>query len=898
MAKKDNPGAVMGDAELADWLASLQYVMEHEGRGRAGRLLGRLYEEAVRRGVELPLSGVFWPRTPQVNTIRLEDEPPYPGDRDIERRIKSIIRWNAMAMVVQANRRDHSIGGHISTYGSAATLWEVGFNHFWRARSEEFPGDIVFFQGHASPGVYARAFLEGRISERQMHNFRRELFAKNEGGGLSSYPHPWLMSDFWEVPTVSMGLGPLMGIYQARFHHYLVDRSLMKPSDAKVWVMLGDGEMDEPESLGGIHLASRENLDNLIFVVNCNLHRLDGPVRGNSSIVQELEGMFRGAGWRVIKVLWGGDWDPLLRSPAGELLAKRMGEVPDGEYQKYVVAGGAYIREHFFGKYPELAELVKDLPDEKLARLRRGGHDPQKVYAAYKAAMATHDRPTAILAMTIKGYGQGEAGEGRNISHKQKELNEEELLYFRRSFNVPVPVEQIAEAPFCRPEQNGPEGRYLHERRLRLGGYLPSRRTDFEKLTTPALDDYRDMLEGSGEKTMSTTMAAVRLLGRLLRDEQIGRRIVPIVPDEARTFGMESLFRQCGIYSHHGQSYTPVDADKMLYYREITDGQILEEGITEAGCASSFIAAGSAHATRGVSMIPMFLFYSMFGFQRVGDLLWAAGDSRCKGFLLGGTSGRTTLAGEGLQHQDGHSQLIAGAYPTVRPYDPAFAYEIAVIMLDGLKRMYTDGRDEMYYLTIGNENHAMPAMPQGVAEGICKGLYLFNTRNGKPGGAWVELMASGSMVFEAMRAQGMLAEQFGVSSNLWSATSWCLLARDGMAAERWSRLHPAEPPRQPYIRQAMGELRGPIVAASDYVRAVAEQVRPYVGGEMTVLGTDGFGRSDSREALRRFFEVNAEHIVIAALDQLSRRGQFDRDRLPQIIKDFGVDVDAPPPWTV
>ncbi len=877
--------------EVSDWMDSLRYVLDHEGEDRATFLLTLLNGEAYRRGVDLPFAGT----TPPVNTIPADEEPPFPGDRDMERRIKSLIRWNAMAMVVQANRTSHGIGGHISTYGSAATLYEVGFNHFWRARTESHPGDSVYVQGHAAPGIYARAFLEGRLSAEKLHNFRQELA---EGGGLASYPHPWLMPDFWEFPTVSMGLGPIMAIYQARFHHYLVDRELIDRSDARVWAMLGDGETDEPESLGAIHLAGRENLNNLIFVVNCNLQRLDGPVRGNGSIVRELEGVFRGAGWNVLKVLWGEDWDPLLHSKAGDRLIQRLGELRDGDLQKYVVEGGEYIREHFFGKYPELAELVQDMSDEKLARLRRGGHDPQKVYAAYKAAVETPDRPTAILALTIKGYGQGEAGEGRNISHKQKELNEQELEYFRSRFSIPIPPDQIAEAPFFKPDDESPEIRYLKKRRVELGGYLPARRDAAQPLDPPSLDDYRDLLEGSGDKEISTTMAFVRLLTRLLRDKKVGERLVPIVPDEARTFGMESMFRQVGIYSHHGQSYDPVDRDKMLYYREIKKGQMLEEGITEAGCMSSFIAAGTSRMTYGLHMIPIFMFYSMFGFQRVGDLIWAACDARARGFLIGGTSGRTTLAGEGLQHQDGHSLLLSAAYPTIRSYDVATAYDAVVLTLDGMKRMFHDDEECIYYLTIQNENHIMPAMPPGAEAGIRKGIYKFSTQEAGQGAPVVQLLGSGSILFDVVKAQNLLAEQYGVSSTVWNVTSYIELRRDAMDCERWSRLHPDDKPRQPYLDTVFQDAEGPFVAASDFVRNVPEQICRYVPGGMTVLGTDGFGRSDSRTALRDFFEISPQHIAYAALYRLADRGQFDREKLVEARKTLGINPDAPAPWTV
>ncbi len=880
------------DEELVEWLASLDYVVDRQGRRRASVLLSILNERAFLRGVEVCMLG----NTPHVNTIGPDDQPPYPGDLDTERRLTNLIRWNAMAMVHRANRELSGIGGHISTYSSAATLWEVGFNHFWRARTDSSPGDLVFFQGHASPGVYARAFMEGRLSEDRLRNFRRELQPE---GGLSSYPHPWLMPDLWEMPTVSMGLAPIMSIYQARFQKYLADRGLCEPTDAKVWAMLGDGEMDEPESTGAIHFAGNNQLDNLIFVINCNLQRLDGPVRGNGSVVRELERFFRGAGWRVLKVLWSEDWDPLLASDAGEKLVQRMGEVVDGEWQKYVVAGGAYMREHFFGADPDLAALVEDFTDEKLESLRRGGHDPKKVYAAYKAATETKGRPVVILAQTVKGYGQGEAGEGRNISHKQKEFNEAELKAFRTRLDLPIGDDEIAEAPFHRPDEDSPDVKYLLKRREALGGFVPSRSEDAEGINVPSLDDYEELLGDSGGKEVSTTMAFVRLLSRLLRDQELGPRIVPIVPDEARTFGMESLFRQCGIYSYVGQKYEPVDREKMLYYREAKGGQILEEGITEAGCMSSFIAAGTSYATRAVEMAPIFLFYSMFGFQRIGDLIWAAGDARAKGLLVGATSGRTTLNGEGLQHQDGHSLLVASTYPNVRPYDPAFAYETVVLTLDALRRLHGEGEQAIYYLTIQNENHEMPAMPDGAAEGICKGLHKVSSRDADDADApRVQLLGSGSLLFEAMRAQEMLAERYGVSSDVWSATSYTMLRRDAMEAERWNRLHPDAEPRTPYVREALADADGPVVAVSDYVRGVPEQIAPWVDAGLTALGADGFGRSESREALRRFFEVSAEHVTLAALWRLADEGTFDGAKLPSVIDELDVDPDAPAPWTV
>lgn len=814
------------DVQRRDWLASLDYLLAHESPERARALLRLVNERAYRAGLDLPFAAT----TPYINTIPADTQPAYPGDLDLERRIRGYVRWNAMAMVVRANQRAGGIGGHLSTYSSAAVLWEVGFNHFFRARSDDHPGDRVYFQGHASPGVYARAFLEGRLSESQIDNFRREL---DPEGGVSSYPHPWLMPEFWEIPSVSMGLAPIMATYEARFQRFLIDRGLLEPADARVWALIGDGEMDEPEATAGVYLAGREKLANLVYVINCNLQRLDGPVRGNGNIIQELEGLFRGAGWNVIKVLWSEDWDPLLQSDAGPRLIQRLSEIPDGEFQKYVVAGGSYVREHLFDSDPALKELVKDISDERLAKLRRGGHDEKKVYAAYKAAVETSDRPTVVLAQTIKGYRQGEAGEGQNISHKQKKLDEDQLRTLRDEFRLPCPDEHIAEAPFCKPDDDGEELRYLHERREALGGFVPARHEAAEPLSTPSLEAYQDLLEG-GEKPISTTMAFVRLLSRLIGEEHIGERVVPIVPDEARTFGMESLFRQCGIYSHWGQNYEPVDREKMLYYREAKDGQILEEGITEAGCMSSFIAAGTSCARWGLHMIPFFLFYSIFGFQRVGDLIWAAGDSRCRGFLIGGTAGRTTLTGEGLQHQDGHSHLFASTYPTVRPYEPSFAYEVAVIVLDGIRRMYHDGEIAMYYITIQNENQPMPSMPEGIkAEDICRGLYRYASRDAGEESPRVQLLGSGSIMFEVLRAQEILAEQYDVASDVWSATSYCSLRRDALEAERWSRLHPGKSPRRSYLEETLGDVEGPFIAASDWVRAVPEQIDRWIPGGLT-----------------------------------------------------------------
>ncbi len=771
----------------------------------------------------------------------------------------------------------------------------MAFNHFLRGRDDDYSGDQIYLQGHASPGIYARAFLEGRLTERDLIHFRQELA---EGGGLSSYPHPWLMPKFWEFPTVSMGLAPIMAIYQARFNKYLTDRGIKDTTGQHVWAFLGDGETDEPETLGAITLASRESLDNLIFVINCNLQRLDGPVRGNGKIIQELEGIFRGAGWNVIKVIWGDDWDHLLAHDDKGLLAKRMGEVVDGQYQKYVVSSGDYIRKDFFGKYPEVLELVSHLSDEKLEKMRRGGHDPEKVYAAYKAAVAS-DRPTVILAKTIKGYGLGEAGEGRNITHNQKKLNDDELREFRTRFGIPISDDDVAKAPFYKPADDSPEMKYLLERRRALGGFVPSRPDKILTIETPSFDEYKDdiTIEGSGEKEWSTTMGFVRFFSKLLRDEKIGKYIVPIVPDESRTFGMEGLFRQVGIYSHAGQLYEPVDAKIVAYYKEAKDGQLLEEGITEAGSMSSFIAAGTAHASHGVNMIPFFIYYSMFGFQRIGDLIWAAGDCRAKGFLLGGTAGRTTLNGEGLQHQDGHSLLNASAFPTVRSYDPAYAYETTVIILEGLKRMYQDGEDAIYYLTLENDNYHMPPMPEGCAEGIVKGIYKVKSHDAGDGKPRVQLFGSGAILRSALAAQRILAEKFDVSSDVWSVTSYTQLARDAIACERWNMLHPGEPPRPSYLAEVFAGVEGPFIAASDYVRAVPKQISQWLPGGLYALGTDGFGRSDLRENLRRHFEVDAECITIAALYRLMKTGKCEQDVLARAVRELGVDPNKPNPLT-
>jgi pyruvate dehydrogenase E1 component len=868
--------------ETKEWLESLDYVLKRGGSERVKRLLHELDLHARQAGVELP----FTANTPYINTIPAEKQLPFPGNREIERRIKSLIRWNAMAMVVRANREESGIGGHISTYASAATLYEVGFNHFFRARVDGQEGDIVYFQGHASPGIYARAFLEGRLSVEQMENFRRELRPR---GGLSSYPHPWLMPNFWEFPTVSMGLSPIMAIYQARLNRYLEDRGLKKPSDAKVWAFVGDGETDEPETLGAITLASREKLDNLIFVINCNLQRLDGPVRGNGSIVQELEAIFRGTGWNVIKVLWGDDWDPLLAKDDEGLLVKRMGEVVDGEYQKYSVEPGSYVRQHFFGAHPRLLEMVKHLSDEQLRKLRRGGHDPEKVYNAYKAAVEHKGSPTVILARTIKGYGLGEAGEGKNITHQQKKMNEEELREFRTRFGIPISDEEVAKAPFYRPPDDSPEVKYLHERRRVLGGYMPARTPRCARLEVDLEEIFQEFYKGTEDREASTTMAFVRMLSKLLRHDEIGKLIVPIVPDEARTFGMEALFRQVGIYSHPGQLYEPVDRDTLLYYKEAKDGQILEEGITEAGAMASFIAAGTACLTYGINTIPFFIFYSMFGLQRVGDLIWAAADSHCRGFLLGGTSGRTTLAGEGLQHQDGNSHLLAYTVPNLMAYDPAFAFEIAVIIQEGIRRMYGDGESTFYYLTLTNEPYLMPPMPEGVADGILKGMYRLRAAENKQAKLQAQLFGSGAILNEALKAQKLLAEKCDVAADVWSITSYKELYRDGHAAERWNRLHPTEPPRLPYVSECLQDAPGVSVAASDYVKALPDSISRWFPRPLVSLGTDGFGRSDSRSALRDFFEVDARHITLAALAALLQEKRIKPEVVQKAMQEMEID---------
>nr|WP_231603245.1 pyruvate dehydrogenase (acetyl-transferring), homodimeric type [Neorhodopirellula pilleata] len=878
-------------AETQEWLASLEYVLQSKGPERVKFLLDQLRDRAAEEGV--PLSSDT--STPYINTISPKDQPAYPGNRELERRIKSIIRWNAMAMVVRANKRPGGVGGHISTFASSATLYEVAFNHFFKGRGEDgYSGDSIYFQGHASPGMYSRAYLEGRLSDENLDNFRRELAP---GGGLSSYPHPWLMPGFWEYPTVSMGLGPIMAIYQARFNEYLNDRGIKNTKGQKVWAFLGDGECDEPETLGAIGLASREKLDNLIFVINCNLQRLDGPVRGNGKIIQELESIFHGAGWNVIKVVWGGEWDELLARDTTGLLAKRMNEVVDGQYQKYTSMPGSYIREHFFGKYPELLELVKHLSDEKLEKIRRGGHDPEKVYAAYKQAVESNNgKPTVILAKTVKGYGLGEAGEGRNVAHNQKKMNEAELLEFRTRFGIPISDEKVGDAPFYKPPANSQEMKYLRERRAALGGPVPSRPTKHPTMEVPSREDFAKLISKLEDKSCSTTFACVQTLIAMCRDKKIGQNVVPIVPDESRTFGMEGMFRQFGIYAHAGQLYEPADSGQISYYKEAQNGQILEEGITECGSMSSFNAAGTAYSCHGINMIPFYIYYSMFGFQRVGDSIWAAADMRAKGFLVGGTAGRTTLNGEGLQHQDGHSLLNAIAFPTVRAYDPAFAYEVAIIVQEGLERMYAKGEECLYYITAENEEYHHPKMPEGCEEGIIKGMYKFNSRDVEGAKARVQLFGSGAILNCALKAQEILAEKYNIASDVWSVTSYTLLRRDAHAVERWNRLHPTETPRKSYLEEVLEGVEGPFISASDYVRALGEQLTPWIPGDYYVLGTDGMGRSETRAALRRHFEVDAESITIATLGRLVKTGVFTNEDVAVAIKDLDYDPDKVDPY--
>jgi pyruvate dehydrogenase E1 component len=881
-------------AETREWLDSLEAVVHYHGPERARYLLTELDNTARKSGVDVP----FTATTPFINTIPPSQQPPFPGNREIERRIKSLLRWNAMAMVVRANRDEKGIGGHISTYASAATLFEIGFNHFFKGPEAPGGADQVYLQGHASPGVYARAFLEGRLTEKHLENFRREL---QPGGGLSSYPHPWLMPGFWQFPTVSMGLGPIMAIYQARFNRYLEHRGIKDTSGQHVWCFVGDGETDEPETLGALTLAGREKLDNLIFVVNCNLQRLDGPVRGNGKIIQELEGLFRGAGWNVIKVIWGSPWDPLLEADESGDLIRRMNEVVDGQLQRYSV-GADDIRSHFFNT-PALQELVKNYTEEQLPKLKRGGHDPEKVYAAYKAAVDHRGQPTCILAMTIKGYGLGEAGEGRNPTHQQKSLNEKELRDFRARFNIPISDDELAETPFYKPADDSPEMRYLLERRKELGGSLPARVVKYKPLKAPGEEFLNRYKAGSGKLTPSTTKVFVDVLAQLLADKELRKHVVPIIPDEARTFGVDPMFKRYGIYSNVGQVYVPYDAQTLLAYHEAKDGVILEEGITEAGSMSSFIAAGTAYATHGIAMVPFFIYYSMFGFQRIGDLIWAAADMRVRGFLLGATAGRTTLNGEGLQHEDGHSHVLASVVPNCLCYDPAFGYEVAAIVREGIRRMYEVGEDVFYYLTLYNEEYPQFAMPEGSHEGILRGLYKLRPSSIQPGqkGALaksrVHLFGSGPLLREALRAQEILAERYGVAADVWSATSYKELRRDALACERWNMLHPDQPPRKSYVEKVLENESGLFLATSDYMKSVPEMIGRWVPGGLYPLGTDGFGRSESREALRRHFEVDAECVTAATLYRLSRKGEIPAARVAAAIKELGINPDKVDPVT-
>ena len=870
-----------GDAdsiETQEWMEAFESVLENEGPDRARYLLERLSEKAHTSGVRLTNLN-----TPYINTIAPEEQPQYPGDPYIERRIRSLIRWNALAMVMRANLSDDELGGHISSFASSATLYDIAFNHFFKAPNDMYGGDLIFYQGHSAPGIYARAYLEGRLTEDQLEGFRREV----DGDGLSSYPHPWLMPNFWQFPTVSMGLGPIQAIYQAHFMKFLINQEKLKDERRKVWAFLGDGEMDEPESLGMISMAGREKLDNLIFVVNCNLQRLDGPVRGNGKIIQELESIFRGAGWNVIKVIWGRKWDNLLAQDKSGALRKRMEEVVDGEYQTYKTHGGAYTREHFFNKYPELAELVKDLSDEEIYNLNRGGHDPFKMHAAYHAAVNHTGQPTVILAKTVKGYGTG-TGEANNTAHQIKKLDTESLKGFRDRFDMPFEDDELKKLPFYRPKEDSVEMRYMRERRQMLGGHLPQRRVDCEALEIPELGVFGSFLEGSKEREISTTMAFVRMLNSLIKQKSIGDRVVPIVPDEARTFGMEGMFRQLGIYSSVGQLYEPADAGQMMYYREDKKGRILEEGINEAGAMSGWIAAGTSYSVNNCPMIPFYIFYSMFGFQRIGDLAWAAGDAQARGFLLGATAGRTTLNGEGLQHQDGHSHVLASTIPNCVAYDPAYAYELAVILQNGLQRMYGDKENVFYYITLMNENYVHPAMPPGAEEGILKGMYLLKEAEEGPK-LKVQLLGSGTILREVEAAADILLDVYGVAADIWSVTSFTELRKEGLAMQRWNLLHPEDEARVPHVTKMLRGKKNPVIAATDYVKSHADQIRPFVRNHYTALGTDGYGRSDSRQQLRHFFEVDRYFITLASLNALADKGLLGRTKVADAIKRFNID---------
>ena len=878
------------EIENREWLDSIDYIIENEDAARVREILSLLQHRAQKAGIVFRCPG----NTPYINSIAPEKEIPFPGSIEIERRIKSLIRWNAMAMVVRANLESDGIGGHISTYASSATLYEVGFNHFFRGGEKGGIADMIYFQGHASPGMYARSFVEGRLTEKDLINFRQEL---RPDGGLPSYPHPRLMPEYWQFPTVSMGLGPIMAIYQARMNKYLEDRGLKEKTDQKIWAFMGDGEMDEPESLGAITVASREKLDNLIFVVNCNLQRLDGPVRGNGKIIQELEAAFMGARWKVIKVIWGRDWDPLIAADkTGELL-KIMEEVPDGQFQKYVVSSGDYIRKDFFGRSEKLTQLVANYSDEQLKKLRRGGHDPKKVFNAYAEAVNYKEGPVVILAQTIKGYGLGESGEGRNITHQQKKLNENELLVFRSRFGIPLSDEEAKRAPFFRPAEDSEEMKYMKKRREELGGYLPERKNDVSDFKIPDISIYDEFLEGSGDRELATTMSMVQLMSKMMTDKNAGKFVIPIVPDESRTFGMDALFRRFGIYSHTGQNYEPVDKESLLYYKEATDGAILEEGITEAGCMSSFIAAGTAYSTHRITMIPIFIFYSMFGFQRIGDLIWAAADARARGFLIGGTSGRTTLAGEGLQHQDGHSHLLVMSVPNIKAFDPAYSYEVAVIVRDGIKRMFTDNEDLIYYITVLNEKYKMPKMPEGAEDGILKGMYRFR-RSEQTGKEKVHLFGSGAILNEALKAAEILEDRYNLMADVWSVTSYKELYENARETERLNRLNPDKKPLKNYIETCLEDDEGLCVAAHDYVKAIPMMVSRWFPGILNVLGTDGFGRSDNRGKLREYFEVSTPHIVYFALYNLYSRGKLDKKILLKAKKDLKIESDKPNPTDI
>ncbi len=892
-ASANGAGADIDAAETTEWLEAVDAVVEHDGPDRARQILARAVQRAELAGSG-PIASIT---TPYVNTIPAAREAKLPGGvggADIERRLRSIVRWNAIAMVVRANKLSSELGGHIASFQSLATLYEVGFNHFWHGGESESGrgGDLVYFQGHSSPGNYARAYLEGRLTEEQLDGFRQEVSAP---GGLSSYPHPWLMPEFWQFPTVSLGIGAITSIYQARFMKYLQARGIAETDGRKVWAFIGDGEVDEPETMGSIGMAGREHLDNLIWVVNCNLQRLDGPVRGNGKIIQELEADFRGAGWNVIKVIWGSRWDPLLAEDHDGRLVKVMEECVDGEYQTFKSRDGAYVREHFFGRDPVLLERVSHMSDDQIWLLNRGGLDQQKVYAAYHEAVSHTGQPTVILAKTIKGYGMGVSGEGQMITHQAKKMTEDALLAFRDRFELPLSDDQVRAAEYYKPPEDSPEMQFLRSSRAALGGSLPMRRGQAPPLEVPPLETFKGQLEGTGDREISTTMAFVRVLAALLRDKKIGSHVVPIVPDESRTFGMEGMFRQVGIYSPVGQLYQPQDSEQLMFYKEDKHGQILEEGITEAGSISSFIAAGTSYSAHGVPMIPFYIYYSMFGYQRVGDLVWAAADSRTRGFMLGGTAGRTTLNGEGLQHEDGHSHVLFSVVPNVRAYDPAFGYEVAVIIQDGLRRMVAEQEDVFYYLTLMNENYHHPAMPEGAVEGILRGMYLLRSSDGGPR---VQLLGSGTILNEVLAAAQMLESDFGVGSDVWSVTSFTELRRDGIEAERWNMLHPLEEPHQAYVTSMLADREGPVIASTDYIRAFADQIRQWVPRSYRVLGTDGFGRSDSRRALRRFFEVDRHYVVVAALKELAAGGAIEPQRVQEAIERYGIDAEAPIPTTV